>query len=746
MRPVLALAHAAVLLFALQGALQETTAAEGKKGAAPAPVSVPDNLAPADVDALLSQLSDAQARQLLARQLRKEAEKHAVHEAEPSGGFGTMLVRFRKSLEGSSESVSQRGETVAEGWALLPAALAASLDKITDRGGIAGLAGQVAMLLAILAAGGGVHWVVRRQFVARHDRVEPPAGAPFGTRLASAILRLALDFVPFAAFAAASIWLAHLLFPVGSADRNFQITYLAGVILVWLAAMLLRAVLAPRLPASRLLQLEDGAAGFLYRWLLWVFGASVFLWLTAGLLILTGMTLKAHLVLVLITGAIVGAVLIAMILRCRGVVAAAILGSGHGLAAGEAAPQIGWRPALAAFWHYFAILYVGAIWLLWSSSMLEQKDSAVWAAIASVGVLLIYPLLDGWIGRGIDDMLSSGVPDIENRRREIGQVLHGVLRVLLAVLLFAGIHELWDFDVFDEAGARIRHIVVGASFDLAAAILLSVLGWQLIKVGIDRRLAPREVNGMVVEPSMRERTLLPLARKFLVVVLVVMTAMLILSAIGVNIAPLLAGAGVVGLAVGFGAQTLVKDIITGVFLLLDDAFQVGEYIVSGNYKGTVEDIGVRAVKLRHHRGPLYTVPFSELKGIQNQSRDYVIDKFTLGITYDSDIDKARKLIKKIGETLAADPELAPLILEPLKMQGVDAFGDFAVQVRVKMKTLPGQQFGIRRKANAMIKKAFDENGIKFAFPTVQVSGGEAAGVSDAIAAAARQSVTPPQAK
>ncbi len=143
-----------------------------------------------------------------------------------------------------------------------------------------------------------------------------------------------------------------------------------------------------------------------------------------------------------------------------------------------------------------------------------------------------------------------------------------------------------------------------------------------------------------------------------------------------NIGPLLAGAGVIGLAIGFGAQTLVRDIITGVFLLLDDAFRVGEF-------------------------------------------------------------------KEIGEKLAADLEHAPHIMEPMKMQGVDAFGDFAIQVRVKMKTRPGEQFVIRRKANALIKKAFDENGIKFASPTVQVSGGDAAGVSNAVAAAAASQANKP---
>jgi small-conductance mechanosensitive channel len=158
------------------------------------------------------------------------------------------------------------------------------------------------------------------------------------------------------------------------------------------------------------------------------------------------------------------------------------------------------------------------------------------------------------------------------------------------------------------------------------------------------------------------------------------------------------------------------------FYLLDDAFRVGEYIQSGNYKGTVEGFSIRSIRLRHHRGPVYTVPFSLLGAIQNQSRDWVIDKIGVGVTYDSDLEKARKLIKQIGLDLQKDPEFTPLILEPLKMQGVEQLGDFAVQIRAKMMTVPGEQFVIRRKAYAMIKKAFDENGIKFAFPTVQVAG------------------------
>jgi small-conductance mechanosensitive channel len=194
-----------------------------------------------------------------------------------------------------------------------------------------------------------------------------------------------------------------------------------------------------------------------------------------------------------------------------------------------------------------------------------------------------------------------------------------------------------------------------------------------------------------------------------------------LSTLGVQIAPLIASAGVVGVAIGFGAQTIVKDVMSGMFYLLDDAFRVGEYIISGQYRGTVESFSLRSVRLRHHRGPVFTIPFGELGAVQNMSRDYVIDKFSFTVTYDTDVEKARKLLKQVGKDLAADPDLAPLILEPLKMQSVGDFGDYGLVLKVKMKCRPNGQYMVRKKAYPLIKQRFDENGIEFAFPTVRIA-------------------------
>jgi small-conductance mechanosensitive channel len=272
-------------------------------------------------------------------------------------------------------------------------------------------------------------------------------------------------------------------------------------------------------------------------------------------------------------------------------------------------------------------------------------------------------------------------------------------------------------------GARITGILVSVGL----TVMLAYLVWQLARTAIDERLAREKAPQGVSDPgeiggtgASRLRTLLPLARGTIFVVLCVMSTLTILSALGVNIGPLLAGAGVVGLAVGFGAQTLVRDIISGAFYLMDDAFRLGEYIDVGDAKGTVEKIGIRSMHLRHHRGPINVVPYGAIRRMTNQSRDWVVEKLEFRLTYDTDIAKVKKIIKKIGQELAADPELGSYILQPLKSQGVLAMEDSAMLVKAKFTAKPGEQFVIVREAYQRIKRAFDEAGIKFAHRQVTV--------------------------
>jgi small-conductance mechanosensitive channel len=211
---------------------------------------------------------------------------------------------------------------------------------------------------------------------------------------------------------------------------------------------------------------------------------------------------------------------------------------------------------------------------------------------------------------------------------------------------------------------------------------------------------------------------------------------------GVDIGPLLAGAGVVGLAIGFGAQKIVADIFSGVFYLIDDAFRVGEYLLAGGISGTVEKISLRNVMLRHHRGMLQIIPYSELGTITNYMRGGIIEKFSLDFPYDADIDKILKIIKKVGQEMLEDPELGKDFIRPIKSQGVREITNSVMTIRVKSTAQPGAQFVIRREAFARITAAMKARGIQYAHRKVIVdmpaprTGNEDAGRMENIAQAA----------
>jgi small-conductance mechanosensitive channel len=271
------------------------------------------------------------------------------------------------------------------------------------------------------------------------------------------------------------------------------------------------------------------------------------------------------------------------------------------------------------------------------------------------------------------------------------------------------------------ARALLKALVILFAFDALWQFTRTVIDLKIARV--DETAAPGSLAGI---RQAKLRTLLPVARNFAMVFFATLAALMTLSTLGIEIGPLVASAGVVGLAIGFGAQTLVKDVISGIFYLLDDAFRVGEYIISGSFKGTVETFSLRSVRLRHQNGPVYTVPFSLLGAVQNVSRDYAVDKILITVSYDTDLEKARKLIKQVGENLMEDPELMPVIIEPLKMQAVSDFGTYGIQLKLRTTMKPGFQSIARKKAFPLIKKAFDENGIEFARPVVKVAEGQGA--------------------
>ena len=199
-------------------------------------------------------------------------------------------------------------------------------------------------------------------------------------------------------------------------------------------------------------------------------------------------------------------------------------------------------------------------------------------------------------------------------------------------------------------------------------------------------------------------------------VLVVMVTLIALSELGLDIGPLLAGAGVVGLAVGFGAQTLVKDVITGAFILVENSLAVGDWVELGSHSGTVEAMTIRTVTLRDLEGTVHVIPFGEVASVLNYNRDFGFTLVDIGVAYRENVDDVIKVLEEVGEDLRADETYGPSILEPLQVLGLNKFSESSVDIRARLKTKAMMQWSVRREFLRRIKKAFDERGIEIPFP------------------------------
>ncbi len=668
---------------------------------------------PPQVRELLDLLADPAVRDWLQQQHAAQAAAPAAPagpETTTSGNIANRVAKIRAHLHGLAAALP----TLPDEFERARIILSLEFEET-------GFGSVLLLIVAFIALGFGIEWLFRRVTRGLQNWIVHVPLDTVGERLRAVAIRLAFGLELIASFAVGSVG-AFLVFDWPPLLRELVLGYLFAFLITRLTLVLGRFLLAPGGERFRIVPMSTPAAWFWFRRIGFLVGWLAFGWVTVGLLATLGVAPPARQLVAYALGLVLLAIGLEIAWR-------------RPRAEGERD-----RPLRRAS-NWLLSVYFVLLWALWVVSAMP----GFWLAVVIVGL----PVAIRTTERAVNHLLrpaGAGEPSETAKGLHVVGVERGVRALLFigfALLLAWG----WKVDLgaLTASDTLVTRLLRGALSAVVIALVADFI-WQVAKTLIDRTLAQAASSGQPDTEEARRRarlrTLLPILRNVLFILIVVMALLMVLSAMGVQIGPLIAGAGVVGVAVGFGAQTVVKDIISGVFYLLDDAFRTGEYIQSGSYKGTVESFSLRSVKLRHHRGPLYTVPFGELGAIQNMSRDWVIDKMMIGITYDSDIEKARKLIKQIGKDLAADPEYAPHIIEPLKMQGVEQFGEFAIQIRMKMMTKPGEQFTIRRKAFAMIKKAFDANGIKFAFPTVQVSGGG----DEATAAAARQSLTNAQAK
>lgn len=640
----------------------------------------------------------------------------AAQEPPAAGGAAQLIGTVRTHVGEISERLGATKEALAD----LPGYALQALNFLTDLQGLPSLGRALLVLLAVALLGGLAHRLFDRALLHLRDRMAALSGT--AGRAGALIATLLLDLIGIVVFLAVANGATFLFLDRFDPRRELVVAILLAISVAQIADSVSRAILAPGAPQARLLALGDDVARGLQRWIVGAAGLVGFGYFGGGLLGILAIPPELTAAWDIAFASLFALLAVVWIWINRRPVADAFGGEG-----------------LAQSWHVAATLYAALLWFFWSYERFLQHTGGARIVLLSGLVIVAVPILERTTRALIGRMLApwpGQEADARARLARAERVLVVAVRIVLAVAAVALVVETWGGPVLSALRTDMGRAGLRAAFNIGVAVLLGYAAWEGSKILIERHIG-RPQPGEELQPGTRAHTLLPVLRHFALGALSVVIGLIVLSSVGVDIGPLLAGAGIIGLAIGFGAQTLVRDIVAGFFFLLDDAFRIGEYVDVGRVKGTVEGITIRSLQLRHHRGALHTIPYGQIQAISNHHRDWVIEKLEFGLVYGTDIEKVRKILKKIGEAMMQDPEVAQILLEPLKSQGVSRLTDSAMVFRAKFKTVPGQQFLVRREAYRRIQDAFAENGIEFAYPTVKIATPE--GLSaEAAAATARK--------
>ncbi|MBO0346873.1 mechanosensitive ion channel [Roseibium sp. CAU 1637] len=579
-------------------------------------------------------------------------------------------------------------------------------------------------VVQIIAAASLSFWVLQRLVAVLYRKIAPKGvGRGIIWRLKYLVPLTLLDALTLALATLVGVTVAfYREFELNTELTNFQTFALNAFFLTHLFVIGLRLIFAPARSGLRLLPVQDSTATYWSRRLV-----AVTLWLGYGVMLavpianvgvsfVVGNTVK----FVVVFGVVI--YLLGLIRSNRGPVRRGMKAYAQNMSSEIASRAL---DGVARIWDLLAMLYVLTVFGIWLSRPLD----AFTIAIQSTGLTLVTVaagfLLSAVATRAIvggvrlPEELRVKLPALQGRINAFVPRILKIFRFLVALVTILLLLDIWGVVSFiswvSSAGGQ---LFLGRYFSAFLVVIVAFCIWLAVMAWIDLRL--REHSGYVV--TARVRTLFQLFRNAFTVIILVMGTLLSLSEIGVDIGPLIAGAGVVGLAISFGAQTLVKDIITGAFIQIENAINEGDVVTVGGTTGVVERLTVRSVRLRDLDGVTHIVPFSAVDTVSNFMRDFAFHVAVIGVSYDTDIKQAKAAMTEAFNRLKAS-ELGVSILEDLEMHGVTEFADSSVNIRARIKTLPGDQWSTGRAYNEFVKEVFDEQGIEIPFPQVTYHSG-----------------------
>lgn len=678
--------------------------------AAPAPVTI------GDLETLAAAIQDDAKREELLTQIRALIE---VAKGTPPGEAETLGPRLVSTLSATAGEISRQVVALANRLSNLPL-LAAWFERQVSDPTIRSLWLFALLKLAAVIAVGWLAESLASALLARPRRaVEGREAASLLVRLPLLLVRTVMEVVPIAAFAVAAYALLPLLNPARQ-TQVMVVTFLSAYVLIRVLTILVRMILVPPGPSLRLLSMGPETATYLFIWSRRLIATGVVGYYAAEAALLFGLPLAAHAGLIRVVGLLITAMVVVFLLQNRAALAERIRGRP---AAGQpltAAYRL--RRRLADVWHVLAIVYVVGVFAVWALSIEGGFEYLFRATVASALILVAAKALAMALRRGIErgfavgDEVKSRFPLLEARVNRYVPAIHLVLRAILYLVAGLALLQAWGLDILGWLNSPSGRRVTSGAFSIGLVLVFALILWEAVSSSIERYLTQSGPDGVALQRSARARTLLPLLRTTVMVLLLVMVTLIVLSELGINIGPLLAGAGVIGLAVGFGSQKLVQDVINGIFILFEDSMSVGDVVTANNISGVVEQMSIRSLRLRGLDGTVHTIPFSTVDTVSNMTKGFSMAVIEVGVAYRESVDDVMEVLKQLGAEMTADPTYGPLIIEPLEMLGVDALGNSAVTIKCRFKTVPLKQWTVGREFNRRMKNRFDELGIEIPFP------------------------------
>jgi len=681
------------------------------------------------LDALLRTIEDPVAREQFAERLRTliAAQDDQVEATTSVEDIGVGLVALiGERLNAAAEGLVELSNTIVDLPELTDWLASQSLDG-NARAYWFEIIGRIGLLLLLATcAYQVVRWWLRMPLSAV-DNARPEDIKAHLWLLAKQTL---LRFAPIFAFGV----VAHGALPLLSAHPASQIIA-ASLINASLVCMLLllaaQTLLAPRSPNLRLLSLADGFARYSYVWLRRFIMIVAFSYVVFHNQLLLQIPGAIYGTIERLIGFIVAVMAIVLVLQNRKPVANWLKGNGAFKGDGQVHAAVATtRYLIAEIWPLFAVFYVISTYLIWALDIPGGFALLLRGALVTTFLLAIArPLAYGvhrFLGQNADIGLAyrHRYPAFERRvNRYLALLRRFVVSLIYFGITLALVH-VWGIDLFGWISSLFSDAFWDKARKIGWMLLITVLIWELANTLIENYLEAADKAGNKLERSGRARTVLPLLRTVLFVIIGIIVVLTSLSTLGVDVTPMLAAAGVIGIAVGFGSQKLVQDVIGGIFILFQDTIAVGDFIEVAGHEGLVEKLTLRTVHMRDLVGVAHTVPISEVTTIKNYTKGYSCADLTITAAYKEDIDQVLDVIREVGEDLRTSGELASDILQPIEVLGLDEFGDSAVVCKARIRTKKMKHLPVKRAFNRLLKLRFDELGIEIPFPHQTIFFGE----------------------